>query len=94
MLHENTILTLFNETIEPAKRTWEIASMMEKEMIAAGLTTEEEQKASDENVPEDIKNADFNVTPYWSDSVVRTSQIDREVERRLLRSAFANDLRN
>lgn len=91
MLHENTILTLFNETIEPAKRTWEIASIMEKEMIAAGLTTEEEQKASDENVPEDIKNADFNVTPYWSDSVVRTSQIEREVAQEDISATYSGN---
>ena len=40
----DNLLELFNGTIEPAKRTWEIASMMEKQMIEAGLTTEEIQK--------------------------------------------------
>lgn len=81
MLYEDNLLELFNGTIEPAKRTWEIASMMEKQMIEAGLTTEEIQKRDEKDVPQEIKDADFNMTPYWSDSVVRNSQINREVQQ-------------
>lgn len=73
-LHEDSLLNLFNDTIGPAKRTWELATNMEKEMIDAGLVQEGEI--------EDLakRNLSFNAKRYWRDEEVRKSTIENEVE--------------
>lgn len=73
-LHEDSLLNLFNDTIGPAKRTWELATNMEKEMIDAGLVQEEEI--------EDLakQNLSFNAKCYWRDEEVRKSSIENEIE--------------
>lgn len=86
ILHEDNLLNLFNETIEPAKRTWEVASIMEKEMQDAGLINEEEQEQ------DESQNVSFNARNYWSENVLRSAEIDTEVEPEDLDSTYAGNV--
>ena len=87
MLHEDVLLNLFNETIEPAKRTWELATMMEQEMKDAGLITEEELQQIDE----ENSSATFYVDRYWSDDPVRTAKIQEEIDPEETETTYADD---
>ena len=73
-LHEDSFLNLFDDTIGPAKRTWELATNMEKEIIEAGLVNEDEI--------EDLanQNLSFQAKRYWRNEEVRKASIQDEVE--------------
>ena len=85
ILHEDNLLNLFNETIEPAKRTWEVATIMEKEMQDAGLINEENQEQ------EEPQNVSFNARKYWSEDVLRSAKINTEVEPENLDTVYADN---
>lgn len=75
ILQEDSLLNLFNDTIGPSKRTWELATMMEQEMIQAGLVNKEEIEELAE------QKLSFNAKKYWADDAVRSADIENDVDK-------------